>query len=130
MKSKLEVTKEDLEEFQKRRNLYKTWRRNVVVSHINMQAMNAVYEEHNVVDPDFDDENFLTSFNYCMEVNEPFRAEAKTSLGNHLPSGHDNQHVANELRRLELLKKIKNGERKKNEEYIQDLIAYPKRKTS
>ena len=130
MKLKLEVTKEDLEEFQKRRNLYKTWRRNVVVSHINMQAMYDVYEEHNVVDPDFDDENFLTSFNYCMDVNEPFRAETNTSLGNHLPSGHDNQHVANELRRLELLRKIKSGERKKSEEYIQDLIAYPKRKTS
>ena len=30
----------------------------------------------------------------------------------------------------ELLRKIKSGERKKSEEYIQDLIAYPKRKTS
>ena len=113
MKLKLEVTKRRFRRVSKRRNLYKTWRRNVVVSHINMQAMYNVYEEHNVVDPDFDDENFLTSFNYCMDVNEPFRAETNTSLGNHLPSGHDNQHVANELRRLELLRKIKSGERKR-----------------
>ena len=65
-----------------------------------------------------------------MDVNEPFRAETNTSLGNHLPSGYDNQHEVNELRRLELLRKIKNGEKKKSEAYIQDLIAYPKRKTS
>ena len=130
MKLKLEVTKEDLEEFQKRRKMYKTWRKNVVVSHINIQAIHNLYEEYSVVDPDFDDENFLTSFNYCMDVNEPFRAETNTSLGNHLPSGYDNQYEVNELRRLELLRKIKNGEKKKSEAYIQDLIAYPKRKTS
>ena len=71
MKLKLEVTKEDLEEFQKE-EMYKALRRNVVVSHINSQAMHEVYEGYSVVDPDFDDENFLTSFNYCMDVNEPF----------------------------------------------------------
>ena len=113
MKLKLEVTKEDLEEFQKRKKMYKTWRKNVVVSHISMQAIHNMHEEYSVVDPDFDDENFLTSFNYCMDVNEPFRAETSTGLGNHLPSGYDNQYEVNESRRLELLRKIKSGERKR-----------------
>ena len=114
MKLKLEVTKEDLEEFQKRRKMYKrNLERMFFVSHINSQAMHEVYEGYSVVDPDFDDENFLTSFNYCMDVNEPFRAETNTSLGNHLPSGYDNQYEQNELKRLEMLRKIKSGEKKK-----------------
>ena len=54
MKLKLEVTKEDLEEFQKRKKMYKTWRKNVVVSHISMQAIHNICEEYSVVDPDFD----------------------------------------------------------------------------
>ena len=51
MKLKLEVTKEDLEEFQKRRKMYKTWRKNVVVSHISIQAVHDLYEGYSVVDP-------------------------------------------------------------------------------
>ena len=34
-----------------------------------------------------------------MDVNEPFGAEASTGLGNHLPSGYDNQYEVNESRR-------------------------------
>ena len=55
----------------------------------------------------------LTSFNYCMDANEPFRAETNTSLGNHLPSGYDNQYEQNELKRLEMLRKSKAVKRKR-----------------
>ena len=55
MKLKLEVTKEDLEEFQKRRKMYKTWRRNVVAVILILQCMR--YMRDTVLLPT-DDENF------------------------------------------------------------------------
>ena len=56
---KLEVTKEDLEEFQKEEKC-QGLEKECCQSYYD-QAMHEVYEGYSVVDPDFDDENCLTS---------------------------------------------------------------------
>ena len=45
-----------------------------------------VFDRYEVLDPDFDDEHFLTICNYNMQVTEPYRGD-KGTVGNHLPKG-------------------------------------------
>lgn len=45
-----------------------------------------VFDRYEVLDPDFDDEHFLTICNYSMQVTEPYRG-GKGTVGNHLPKG-------------------------------------------
>ena len=96
------------------KNDARTTRRLNVLNRINVNSMNELQAHYDIVDPDFDDENFLTSFNYSMDVNEPYRGNlGSCGQGNRLPSGKDNEYVTAERRRIESLRNPKRKEKSK-----------------
>lgn len=58
------------------------------VNHIQSpEALFKVFDKYEVIDPDFDDEHFLTICNYSLQVTEAYRGK-DGGLGNYLPKAN------------------------------------------
>ena len=99
------------------RKLYDTWRRLNVLNRKSPEGLEACKSKYDIVDPDFDDD-FL--FNYCMDVNEPYRGHDTGVTGNKLPSGYDGSLIAQEKHRLESLERNKG--KTKSDGYLNALL--------